>query len=157
MPTPDPPPPRAAPPPGAPPPPGPEPRWQTVDVAQRLGNTVKTLLSLHVDIAREEAERDLKRVAAVVALLGGCASLGAAIVLNLAVLLVLAVQRLTGLPALESVAIGLGLYLCILAALVTTITLLLRGPFLPRTRALLQRTFASITQDDPDLPPAAGA
>ena len=128
-----------------------------MDVAQRLGNTVKALLALHVDIARDEAERDLKRLAAVVALLGGCASLGVAIVLHLAVLVVLAVQRITGLPALESVAIGVGALVCILAAFVTTIALLLRGPFLPRTRALLQRTFASITQDDPDLPPAAEA
>ena len=138
-------------------PPAGEAPWQSVDVARRLGNTVKTLLSLHVDIAREEAEADLKRLAVVAALLGGVVSFSAVSALSVGALIVLGVQRITGLPALESVAISLGLYLLLIALLALAVVLLLQRPFLPRTRALVRRTVDSLSRDDPSAPPAAEA
>lgn len=149
--------PGARPPTGAPPPPPSDSPYASVHVARRLGNTVKTLLSLHVDIAREEAEADLKRLAVVAALLGGAVSFGAVSALTLGALIILAVQRVTGLPALESAAIALGIYGVILISLALAAALLLRRPFLPRTRALVRRTVESLTQDDPGDRPAAEA
>lgn len=138
------------PPPGAPPPPSDDSPFQTVDVAKRLGNTVRALLSLHVETFQEEARGEVTRALLLGGALGTAAALSFAIVLNLAVLLVLVVERITGLPMLESALIGLGFY--VLGAITALLAALwvLRWPFLPKTRTLVGRTWASLTKDNPE-------
>ena len=117
---------------------------------------LKALFSLHRDLLEEEARADLRRLGLIAGLGGAAAAMGFVSAMSLGVVVILGIQRLSGLPLLESVAIGMGGTILFMLVLLASAVSLFRKPFLRRSRLLLTRTWASLTRDDPDGSPPGG-
>lgn len=130
---------------GAPPPEGeggrrPLPLAAWLGLLRRLARSARSFFAAHLMVAQDEAEAEIARVATGVGLLLGALMFTFATALLLAVAAVVLVQRLSGLPWLESVALAaLGTAL-VAASLGGLSWLRLRRPLMPRTRALLEKT-----------------
>ena len=103
-----------------------------------------------------EFRADLRRLGFIAGLGGAAAAMGFVSAMSLGVVVILGIQRLSGLPLLESVAIGMGGTILLMLLLLASAVSLFRKPFLRRSRLLLTRTWASLTRDDPDGPPPGG-
>jgi uncharacterized membrane protein YqjE len=109
----------------------------------RLTGIATSLLGIHVEIARREAERDQQRLIGGVVALGLGASL---LLLSLLVVQVLCVFLLRAAGLTFPGALGV---LALSDALFGLVCLIvgrsrLRGPVLPETRAMLRRTFRAL-------------
>lgn len=127
------------------PPPGPEagparPSQAWLGLIGRVARSFRAFFAAHLIVAQNEAEREISRIATGVGLFIGAVMFMLATAMLFAVGTVVLLQRVTGLPWLESLGI---------AMLVTlTIALVLGGlgwwrvnrPLMPQTRALLERT-----------------
>jgi hypothetical protein len=109
----------------------------------RLLSATSSLLSVHLEVAKREATRDQQRlVRGLLLLLFGGLLFGLTLVL-VQFLAVAALQRL-GLSQLAALAAVTGADLATGLLLVALGRRALRGPILPQTRAVLQRTWAAL-------------
>lgn len=148
------PPPEPPPPPGGAPSPGsdaePEgprlPLQPYLKILRRAVRSLRGFFAAHVIVVRTEAEREIERLAVAVALLVAAAMFFLASAILFATTLVVLVQRVSGLPWLESIA------LCLLATLLLALSLLglgwlrIRKPLMPESRELLRKTLDGLTR-----------
>lgn len=109
-------------------------------ILRRIVRSLRAFFAAHVIVVRTEADRELTRLATAVALLVGAAMFMLASAMLFATTLIALVQRVTGLPWLESIAISLGTTLLIGLTLLGLGWLRLRRPLMPESRELLRRT-----------------
>ncbi|RME24678.1 MAG: hypothetical protein D6798_10670 [Deltaproteobacteria bacterium] len=126
---------------GTPPPQGDGPRLTPyLRILRRMVRSVTSLFRAHAMVVRSEAEREIFRVATGVALLFGTGIFLLATALLLAVGAVVLIQRVTGLPWLESVALSAAATALVAAILGLLAWLRLRKPLMPDSRKLLKST-----------------
>lgn len=114
-------------------------------ILRRVIRTLTGVFQAHVMVIQSEAENEAVRVASgLVLLLGAGAFLGVTALLG-GVALVGLIQRLSGLPWLESLGLAAASTASLALFLVAIAWLLLRRPLLPKSRKLLKSTFDSIT------------
>ncbi|MCK6507114.1 phage holin family protein [Myxococcota bacterium] len=115
-------------------------------ILRRAVRSLRAFFAAHVIVVRTEAERELARLATAVALLVGAAMFFLASVLLLATTLVALVQRLSGLPWLESIAISLGATLLLGLVLLGLGWWRIKRPLMPESRELLRKTLDGLTR-----------
>lgn len=114
-------------------------------ILRRMLRTLTALFQAHVMVIQAEAEGEAVRVASGMALVFGAGALSGVSALLGGVVLVALIQRLSGLPWLESIALAMATTMVLAALLATTAWLILRRPLLPKSRKLLKSTFDGIT------------
>lgn len=135
------------PPPPAEGPEAPPPRLQPyLKILRRIVRSIRGVFQAHVIVIRTEAESELIRVAGGVALIFGTMVLMLCSALLAGAGTVALVQRLSGLPWLESIGISLGITLAVACLLAFVAWLRLRKPLMPESRKLLNDTFDTLTR-----------
>ncbi len=109
-------------------------------ILRRAVRSVTSLFRAHAMVVRSEAEREVFRVATGVALVLATLAFLLATALLLAVGAVVLIQRVTGLPWLESVALSAGATALVAGVLGLLAWLRLRKPLMPDSRKLLKST-----------------
>jgi hypothetical protein len=115
-------------------------------ILRRAVRSLRAFFAAHVIVVRTEAERELARLATAVGLLVGAAMFFLASVLLLATTLVALVQRLSGLPWLESIAISMGATLLLGLVLLGLGWWRIKRPLMPESRELLRKTLDGLTR-----------
>jgi len=139
-------PPTDPPPPGDPPP-KPGARLEPyLKILRRMVRTIRGVFQAHIIVFRTEAERELARVAGGVALIFDTLVFLLASALLAGAGTVALVQRLSGLPWLESIGISLGLTVTVALLLALIAWLRLRHPLMPESRKLLHDTVDTLTR-----------
>ncbi|MBM4358147.1 MAG: phage holin family protein [Deltaproteobacteria bacterium] len=112
----------------------------------RLLRAFGTLLGVHVEHAREEASSDVRRVreALVFALLAAIVGACGIVVLHLALILELRVRF--GIASVEAMLVVVGIDAIVCGLLVGRARSRLARPMMAKTRALVRRTVASLTE-----------
>ncbi len=111
-----------------------------IRMATRVARAFRGLLAAHIIVVRNEVQREILRLMIGVGLLMTAGMASVCTALLGAVTLVTAVQRLTGLPLLESLLICVGVLGggALLFALMAW--LILRRPLMPESRELIAKT-----------------
>lgn len=109
-------------------------------LVRRISRSFQAFFAAHLIVLRTEAERELFRLATGVGLLIGAVLFMLATAMLFAVGTVVLLQRVTGLPWLESVGIALLVTLTIALSLGGLGWWRVNRPLMPQSRALLNRT-----------------
>jgi hypothetical protein len=111
-----------------------------VRLFSRIGRAVRGLLAAHIIVVRNEVQREILRLLIGI---GFTMTAGISFVLSAvlgAVTLVTAVQRITGLPLLESLLICIAVLATSGLLLAFAAWLILRRPLMPQSRELIRTT-----------------
>lgn len=115
-------------------------------ILRRVVRTFSGVFHAHAMVIRAEAETEAVRLASGMALLLGAVMLTAVTALLGGVAIVGLIQRLSGLPWLESLGLAMAGTASVAFILLVIAWLLLRRPLLPKSRQLLERTFDGFTR-----------
>ena len=115
-------------------------------IFRRVVRTFSGVFHAHVIVIRAEAETELVRLLSGMALVIGAVMLMGVTALLGGVALVGLIQRLSGLPWLESLGLAMTSTASVALTLLGIAWLLLRRPLLPKSRQLLERTFDGFTR-----------
>jgi hypothetical protein len=115
-------------------------------ILRRVIRSVTGLFQAHVMVIRAEAGNEAARLAAGLALLFGAALLAAVTALLGGVAIVGLIQRLSGLPWLESIGLAIAATGAVALTLAGIAWVILRRPLLPNTRKLLKSTLAGFME-----------
>ena len=113
-------------------------------ILRRMVRSVTSLFRAHAMIIQDEAQVEAVRVVTGIALIIGAVVFFAVSGLFAGITAFALIQRLTGLPFLESIAIVLGGTVTLALSLAFLAWLRLRKPLLPKSRKLLKSTYDGI-------------
>jgi len=115
-------------------------------ILRRTIRSLRAFFAAHVIVVRTEADRELQRVVFGLAMLASAGMFFLASALLAAATAVALVQRLTGLPVLESMALSLGSTLLVALVLLGIAWLRLKKPLMPQSRELLKKTLEGLSR-----------
>lgn len=117
-----------------------------LNILHRAVRSLRAFFAAHVIVVRSEAERELTRVIVAAGFIIAAAMFALASAILFSTGLVVGIQRVTGLPWLESLGISLVCTLLIGLLLAAIGYWRIKKPLMPESRELLQKTLDGLSQ-----------